>query len=271
MSSTSDLVKSINLSLSNEVYENCANIARWATEMVQQFQDSIRQLVETYKQNIDLEIKTLRQTFARFSRLYSVIEIMGEAQFVCWEYLSTSYIDSIINSDNVNKTLREHFELDRYRKVNNTIEKTLSAPVMCKHQRLYLQSVHAFQNGDRDLAVIGFTSVLDGLLSDVTNDPTHQLKKRIDSIVNKIQEDVILSHDEYALVTLVMTFEKTLHSFSKSIPFSEKEPKELNRHWIAHGRSSRKKTKLDCVKMINMIFGLLLLGELANHAENDEN
>ena len=234
MSSTSDLVKSINLSLPNEVYENCANIARWATEMVQQFQDSIRQLVEAYKQNNDLEIKTLRQTFARFSRLYSVIEIMGEAQFVCWEYLSTGYIDSIINSDNVNKTLREHLELDRYRKVNNTIKKTLSAPVMCKHQRLYLQSVHAFQNGDRDLAVI-------------------------------------LSHDEYALVTLVMTFEKTLHSFSKSIPFSEKEPKELNRHWIAHGRSSRKKTKLDCVKMINMIFGLLLLGELANHAENDEN
>ena len=73
---------------------------------------------------------------------------------------------------------------------------------------------------------------------------------------------VFFDHDEYATLTLALTLEKTLDSFSAFSDFSKKEPKGLNRHWIAHGRSTRKKTKLDCVKMINLIYGLLLIEQL---------
>ena len=66
-----------------------------------------------------------------------------------------------------------------------------------------------------------------------------------------------------------MTLEKTLDSFSAPSDFKGKEPKGLNRHWIAHGRATRKKTKLDCVKMINLIYGLLLIGELESTASSN--
>lgn len=41
---------------------------------------------------------------------------------------------------------------------------------------------------------------------------------------------------------------------------SESEPKDLNRHWIAHGRKMSIATKLGCCKMINALYGLVYFG-----------
>ena len=123
--------------------------------------------------------------------------------------------------------------------------------------------------GHNDLAVTGFTSVFDGLLSDISHNSTTNLKNRIDVIKKKIEKDETLDHDEYATLSLAITLEKALDSFSAFSDFSKKEPKELNRHWIAHGRSTRKRTKLDCVKMINLIAGLLLINDLESMSNNN--
>ena len=140
---------------------------------------------------------------------------------------------------------------------------------MQKHKRLYSQSVNAFRSGDSDLAVTGFTSVFDSLLADTSGNPTSRLGPRIDAIKQKLDNDELLNHDEYAMITLAMTLEKTLDSFSAPSDFKGKEPKGLNRHWIAHGRSTRKKTQLDCVKMINLIYGLLLIEDIESTASSN--
>ena len=131
-----------------------------------------------------------------------------------------------------------------------------------KHKRLYFQSVKAFRNGDSDLAVTGLTSVFDVLLTEISGNPTSSLKARVEAIKKKLKNEELLDHDEYAMITLALTLERTLDSFSANSDFKGKEPKGLNRHWIAHGRSTRKKSKIDCVKMINLIYGLLLIVDL---------
>ena len=158
-----------------------------------------------------------------------------------------------METNNVNKYLREYMIRERFQTVKNTIEKTLSCPKIQKHERLYVQSVKAFRDGASDLAVTGFTSVFDGLLADISNDPSASLVPRIKVIKEKLEKEELLTHDEYAILTFAYTFDKTLDSFSARSDFAGKEPKGLNRHWIAHGRSTRKKTKLDCVKMINLM------------------
>lgn len=180
--------------------------------------------------------------------------------------MSEEMVNEIADAVNINKALREQLIRDRFSAVNKTIEKTLSSAVMQKHKRLYSQSVNAFRSGDSDLAVTGFTSVFDGLLADTSGNPAASLKPRINVIKRKLDNDELLNHDEYATITLAITLEKTMDSFSAPSDFKRKEPKGLNRHWIAHGRSTRKKTKLDCVKMINLIYGLLLLEKLDNSA-----
>ena len=222
-----------------------------------------------YSEQYKPKVAEIGQALLQATRPLSAIRKMGEAQFVFWDYMTDEFVDAIVDAENINKTLREQLIRDRFSAVNKTIGKTLSSAVMQKHKRLYSQSVNAFCNGDSDLAVTGFTSVFDGLLADTSGNPTSRLGPRINAIKQKLDNDELLNYDEYATITLAMTLEKTLDSFSAPSDFKGKEPKGLNRHWIAHGRSTRKKTKLDCVKMINLIYGLLLIGDLESTASSN--
>lgn len=214
--------------------------------------------VERYKK----QIASAFAGIAKLARPLNAIRIMGETQFVYWDVMDSQLIDDLIESNNPNKTLRAFVSRNKFAYVNNTIDKCINNPKIQKHLRLFSQSVNAFRHGDSDLAVNGFTSVLDGLLSDISGKSTHKLQPRIKAIEEKLETDAVLDNEEYAMLTLALTFHETMETFSAPAPFDKKEPKGLNRHWIAHGRSQRKKTKLDCVKLINLIYGLLLINEV---------
>lgn len=243
-------------------------ITRPALVALQNIQSTLQPIVEALEQ-YKPKVAEIGQALLQATRPLSAIRKMGEAQFVFWDYMTDEFVDAIVGAENINKTLREQLIRDRFSAVNKTIDKTLSSAVMQKHKRLYSQSVNAFRSGDSDLAVTGFTSVFDGLLAETSGNPTSRLGPRINAIKQKLDNDELLNHDEYATITLAMTLEKTLDSFSAPSDFKGKEPKGLNRHWIAHGRSTRKKTKLDCVKMINLIYGLLLIGDIESTASSN--
>ena len=238
-------------------------IAQQIKESMKKLREILEPLRETVQQHYSWLAKH-SNSLSRAGKILLAIRKMGEAQYVCWDFLDEEFVDEIAFSDNTNKTLRQYILQDKFKNVNDTIEKTCNNPIIKKHLRLYNQSVFAFQNGCSDLAVTGFTSVFDGLLSDISNNPTHRLDPRISFIKAKIEKDEFLDNDEIATLTFGLTFEKTIASFAASSSFKGKEPKGLNRHWIAHGRSVKKKTKLDCVKMINLIYGLLLIEELGS-------
>lgn len=200
--------------------------------------------------------------FQNVSRPLIVIEKLGKAQFVQWDYLSDEFIDAILSSNNVNKTLREFFVKSKFKSVDTTIAKCKANSYLHKYMRLFEQSIISFKNSQNDLAVVGFTSIFDGLLSDISGNPTHSLPPRLKAIDTKLEREEYLDNNEYAILALSITFQKAVESFSSPSPFTQKEPKGLNRHWIAHGRSMRRKTKLDCIKLINLIYGLLLINEL---------
>ena len=173
--------------------------------------------------------------------------------------LYDEFVDSVLEADSVDNVLREYIKRDNFLTLHKTIDKCCTHSLMKKRFRLFDQSVKAFENGYSDLAVIGFTSVFDGLLADVSKNPMSSLKPRVNVIITKLENNECLDQNEYASLAFAITYYKTVISFSENSDFSGQEPKCLNRHWIAHGRSTRKKTKLDCVKMINLIYGLLLI------------
>lgn len=224
---------------------------------VQAFLQSFASVIAEFQPKIDGMIAGLKEA----SRPLVIIEKLGDAQYVQWDYLSREYIETILGTNNVDKTLRILLAKDKFKSVDVTIEKCETNPYIRKYMRLFKQSVTAFKNGQNDLAVIGFTSIIDGLLSDVSGIETTNIARRSFAILNKLEENEFVDSDEYALLALMLTFQKTMTSFSASSDFSKKEPKGLNRHWIMHGRSRRRKTKLDCVKLINLIYGIILVDE----------
>lgn len=248
-----------------EIAHRTQEMIRPVVEAVQRVQEVFRPLVETafkYREQITNALAGL----AELARPITAIRIMGESQFVYWDRIDDCLVDELIETSNPNKTLRAFVSKNQYAYVNITIDKCVNNPKMQTHLRLFSQSVNAFRHGDSDLAVNGLTSVLDGLLADISGNATHSLKPRIKAIEEKLETDAVLDNEEYAMLTLAITLHKTMETFSARAPFDKKEPKGLNRHWIAHGRSRRKKTKLDCVKLINLIYGLLLINEVEEKA-----
>lgn len=238
-------------------------------EIGQACAESMRKTLSSLQPMLDYA-RNLRNTFLSYapkvveaSRAITVSCKLGEAQYVQWDYMEPVLFDAILSSQNTNKTLREQIIVrEKQTSVNETIKKTQVSPMMKRHLRVYNQAIDAFHNGNNDLAVIGLTTVFDGLLSDVSGINTSKIKRRLDVVMDKMEKCLQLDPKEYALATFLFTFEDSVSSFTKTVDFKEKEPKGLNRHWVAHGQSRRKKTKLDCVKVINLIYGLLLIEEL---------
>lgn len=236
-------------------------------DVVRKF-DEIMQPIRELTESIQLQFKEVAVAVSEAVKPLRAAEMLGEAQYVYWNYMTNEFVNTIINSQNINETLEELIAQDKFRVVGNTIEKCRANSYMDCYTYLFDQSVKAFMNGQLDLAVIGFTSIIDGLLTDVSGNHTTGIATRASAIIEKLKENETVDSDEYALIILVLTFEKTMKLFSATSDFKRGEPKELNRHWIMHGRSRRRKTELDCVKLINFICGILLIDEFGKKEES---
>ena len=108
-------------------------------------------------------------------------------RFVFWDYMTEEFVDEIVDSENISKTLREQMLRDRFSKVNRTIDKTLSSPAMQKRLNGFILNLQK-RSRDRDALtwrLQGSASVFDGLLTDISGNPTSRLGPRIDVIRRK--------------------------------------------------------------------------------------
>ena len=191
---------------------------------------------------------------------------LGESQFVYWNYFDSEFMKLISFSDNVNKTLREIHEKSKYKEMDKTMELCYNHILISPYKKIFSQSENAYRQKYYDLSLVGFLSIIDGLLSDVScSAKLTSIFKRGECILKKLRKEKLSSfrNEELAYVTLMFTFKSTMESLSTNVPFTEKEPKNLNRHWIMHGRSRRRKTKLDCLKLVNFIYGIILINDFS--------
>ena len=95
------------------------------------------------------------------------------------------------------------------------------------------------------------------------------MMQRINSIFDKLNQKRIVTKQEMKNLCLGYTTAETLKRLTITKNFDESEPENINRHWLMHGRSRREISRLDCIKMLRLINGILLVHELAD-AKLDE-
>ncbi|MCH5281907.1 MAG: hypothetical protein J1E61_10605 [Lachnospiraceae bacterium] len=251
-----------------EVRKALQAIMKPIADVVLKFEEIMRPFRE-FAESVQVRFEEMTAGLLEAKRLLDAAERLGEAQYVYWNHMTEDFINTIMDSQNINKTLREILTQDRFKIVDDTIKKCRDNEYMYRYVRLFDQAIMAFKNSQSDLAVIGLVSIIDGLLTDVSENHTTRIATRANIIMDKLEQNETIDSDEYALMTLMLSFQKTLETFSANSDFRGKEPKGLNRHWIMHGRSRRRKTKLDCVKLINFIYGILLIDKLGKE-DTDE-
>lgn len=227
-------------------------------EAVQAFK-RVLEPISKYSDTIRANVLGFAQTMVEVFKPINAVNRLSQAQYVCWHSMGSSFVDAIVSSTNVDDTIIAALVEDDYASVKYAISQIENHPFVEKHARVYAQAVNAYNMGWYDLAVNGFTSLLDGLLSDVSGNHITNFGRRLQPIYDKIDAGEVLDSEEHISFSLAATFQKTIETFTQKAPFTELEPEGLNRHWIAHGRSTREKTQLDAIKMINMIYGLLLI------------
>lgn len=233
--------------------------------------EKLSEVMEPYElllQNYIANVLPALYEISKGSSKLSTIYFLGEAEYVTWKIIPDSFYertrmirDSHVLLESVNDWLAD----EEYRSVDITLE-NLNENEILRDYPLFHQSMSAYKKCDYDIAVIGFTALTDRLLSEYTGQiKVVNIKQRVQALADRIEKEGNIALDELDLnqYTLITTYTKALDVFGKRVEFTEDEP-DLNRHWIMHGRMGRSMKQIDCVRVINILYGTILMKKLGD-------
>lgn len=240
--------------IGNYLGELVKKSAEWYNEVFKPLQD--------FGREIQAKLANISEVASAAFKPLVVADNLGKHQYVIWEYMTPEFVDTIYKSSNVDKELRLMYEKDKY-KLFYSLSKECINYLDGNNARILSQAIDSFSIKNYDLCAIGITVVIDGELSVVTGNPGTNIKRRIEPLLEKLDDDEALSEDEYSLFSLYLTVDATMKTFAASSNFgNEKEPQYINRHWTMHGRTERRKTKMDCVKLLRFLYAIILLDKI---------
>lgn len=231
---------------------------------------SFHEWVEKNKTNIaDFLLR-----FSNFSAWYVAIQKLSQNQILFIEDIDIEFATKIKNSNDI-KTMIERYYFDNSdERINTLILDCKNAVLLSKYKELYIQTITAYKNGSYQLACIGLFCIIDGLLSDVSGMIKEtSFKKRIENIENKIQQKIEIDNIDKKILSIYMTresFDETIFGHSD---FSKPEKDVLNRHWLLHGRTQKKYTKYDFLKILLWLNAIIFLADIEskiNYTSNEQ-
>lgn len=190
------------------------------------------------------------------SKVFQAIESLAEHQYVVISQIHPDMVDTMVTDQMIEELLESDEKVQgTIAFINSHLEKSIT----------FDQSIDAFWTGKYNLAILGFVAALDWFLSKYSkqiNNPN--FKSRITAIADRVKAkgDLYLDDLEAADFALCMTYTKAISNIYRGGDFDKTEPPHLSRDWIMHGRTRREYTRFDCVRILNMIYGTIRMGEI---------
>lgn len=220
--------------------------------------------IDNFEFQIDQLISNIKKDFEHYLQPLAAAIQLGNEQFVIWNQLDDDLTDQILSLNNMDAFLSENCQVEKVFSVEITKEQIEANKLIVPYQTLYNQSIMAYENGCYELAATGFLAIADGLFAEkIVNKKMVNFFQRARMLVDKIEHKQSITNWDMDTAVLGITLLKTAQSLSQRVEFDKDEPHELNRNWIMHGRSRRKRTKLDCLKLIRLIYGVILIDDFS--------
>ncbi|MBP5404343.1 MAG: hypothetical protein J6Y74_00075 [Clostridia bacterium] len=242
----------------NGISDEVQRVLQAALDEMEQWKKLVAPIIEENRKIAEMLPKL------RIPDSLKAVSELGKAQYVYWDYLSHSFIDKVLGADDTDAMLLAHESRNDYAESEALIAKCAKHKCVLPNKSLFQECMQSYHGGAYHLAAIGLVAVIDAALTEATKDPSHSGILRCHAILNRMEDQDPLDEEEYAIVALCITFNSTIEAFYKKLLFSEEEPKNLNRHWIAHGRSTRDYTRLDCIKLLRLLYGIIVFNEIGN-------
>lgn len=216
--------------------------------------------------NIKNVISALQQ-FTNVASISSVAHYLGEEQYVWWKIPPTELIKAVTENAQ-NERARKAILADWIQKNDPTeIILKLKTNKHLSNHPVFVQSLVAYEEENFDVAALGFTACFDKMLSICSGLPTHKITERTEELAERLEntekDKLNLSEADYNDYYLLVSYQMTIETFNETVPFNDPEPQTLNRNWIMHGRTEKKMKQIDCYKLINILYGTILMAEMA--------
>lgn len=213
-----------------------------------------------YEQHADT-INAYLINFAKLSIWVSAVQTISEAQIIFTDDLSMDMAQQIMLTNNVSAMIEQYYTENDDCKINSVIDRCQQAKQTASHSELLSQTITAYRSGHYHLACLGMLAIVDGVLSDVSGRSSTNYKVRLQEIEKKISDKIELSDADRKLICITISMGRFEDSIFKNSDFSQAESVELNRHWLIHGRTHRKYTKLDFIKIVLWLDAIIFLGD----------
>ena len=244
--------------MSDFTKENYRSILDGLILIVQRAAEVFSKAQNWYQQNADT-INAYLTTFAGLSCWFAAVQTMAGAQIVFTGDLSLDLAQEICKSEDVGKTIEQFYTKDEHSELNAVIARCQQAKQDSPYSELLSQIIAAYQMEHYHLACLGMFAVIDGSLSDVSENNKTSYKERLKQVEKKIADKFELTDLEKKLMCIYMSMDNFEESIFTHSDFAQDEPTTLNRHWMMHGRTRRAYTKLDFIKTILWLDAIIFL------------
>lgn len=240
------------------------------------FSNALGKATTWYEENADI-ITSYLLAFAEFGEWSIAINKLIENQFVFTDNLTPALAHEIYQGADVEEVMTRYYFDNDGQNMKKLIQRCKDSSYIREYRELYHQILNAYGREDYLLACIGLFSLVDGLLAECSGMIKQTgFKTRLERISDKLADKVELNEIDkkticiYDAINNAASDKKTDCSVFKYSDFSGKEPPMVNRHWDVHGRTHRKHTRIDFLKVLLWLDAVIYLHDKSTQLEGKE-
>ena len=234
------------------------------------FCNAIGKAITWYEENADI-ISSYLLVFAEFGEWSIATNKLIENQFVFTDNLTPDLAHEIYLGADVEEVMTRYYFDNDGQNMKKLIQRCKDSNYIREYRELYHQILNAYDREDYLLACIGLFSLVDGLLAECSGMIEQTgFKKRLERISDKLADKVVLNEIDKKTICIYEAFKKFDCSVFNDSVFSDKEPPTVNRHWDVHGRTHRKHTRIDFLKVLLWLDAVIYLHDKSTQLEGKE-
>ena len=234
------------------------------------FCNAIGKAITWYEENADI-ISSYLLAFAEFGEWSIATSKLIENQFVFTDNLTPALAHEIYQGADVEEVMTRYYFDNDGQNMEKLIQRCKDSSYIREYRELYHQILNAYDREDYLLACIGLFSLVDGLLAECSGMIEQTgFKKRLARISDKLADKVVLNEIDKKTICIYEAFKKFDCSVFNDSVFSDKEPPMVNRHWDVHGRTHRKHTRIDFLKVLLWLDAVIYLHDKSTQLEGKE-
>ena len=239
------------------------------------FCNAIGKAITWYEENADI-ISSYLLAFAEFGEWSIATSKLIENQFVFTDNLTPDLAHEIYQGADVEEVMTHYYFDNDGQNMEKLFQRCKYSNYIREYRELYHQILNAYDREDYLLACIGLFSLVDGFLTECSGMIKQTgFQTRLKRISDKLADKVVLNEIDKKTICIYDAInnaldKKTDCSVFKDSVFSDKEPPMVNRHWDVHGRTHRKHTRIDFLKVLLWLDAVIYLHDKSTQLEGKE-